>query len=367
MIQFDRRLFRNFDWLSFSLVIILGLIGLAFVYSATYKPEEPFSHFFRKQALGLASGLVLYLMFCFIDYRSLMRASYFAYFAVIGLLLFTVIKGSVAMGGQRWVSIGGFKIGQPSELAKLLFPAFCAYYFYVDKNMLCPTKKNFFPVLIVLGISFILILKQPDLGTALVLGFSGALMLWFAGLPRAFFIYGTLAALVLAPIGWHVLKDYQKQRIAVFLGYGDVRKERYQIEQARIAIGSGGFCGKGFLQGTQNKLLFLPESRTDFIFAVVCEEWGFLGAFFVILLYLMLFVRMLMLIMGLSSSYDQLLALAVISHVIISAIINSAMVLGLLPVVGVPLPLMSYGISNLWATCASLGWFNGIIMRRNIA
>lgn len=365
MLQIDRRLFRNFDWLSFGLVIILGLIGLAFVYSATYKPEEPFSNFFRKQSLGLASGLVIYLGFCFIDYRSLMRASYFAYFAVILLLIYTILKGSISMGGQRWVSILGFK-AQPSELAKLLFPAFCAYYFYVDKNVVCPTKKNFIPVLAVLGLSFILILKQPDLGTALVLGFSGAVMLWFAGLPRAFFLYGFCAALVLAPIGWHVLKDYQKKRIAVFLGYGDVRKERYQIEQARIAIGSGGFCGKGFLHGTQNKLLFLPESRTDFIFAVVCEEWGFLGAFLVILLYLILFVRMLTLIMGLSSSYDQLLALAVISHVIISAIINSAMVLGLLPVVGVPLPLLSYGISNLWATCASLGWFNGIVMRRHI-
>jgi rod shape determining protein RodA len=365
MLQIDRRLFRNFDWLSFFLVIILGLIGLAFVYSATYKPEEPFSHFFHKQSLGLASGLVIYLIFCFIDYRTLMRASYFAYFAVILLLIYTILKGSISMGGQRWVSILGFK-AQPSELAKLLFPAFCAYYFYVDKNVICPTKKNFLPVLAILGLSFVLILKQPDLGTALVLGFSGAIMLWFAGLPRAFFLYGACAALVLAPIGWHVLKDYQKQRIAVFLGYGDVRKERYQIEQARIAIGSGGFCGKGFLHGTQNKLLFLPESRTDFIFAVICEEWGFLGAFLIILLYLTLFGHMLTLIMGLTSSYDQLLALAVISHVIISAIINSAMVLGLLPVVGVPLPLLSYGISNLWATCASLGWFNGIVMRRHL-
>jgi rod shape determining protein RodA len=366
MIQIDRRLFRNFDWTSFGLVILLGLLGMAFVFSATYKPEDPYSIFFKKQAFGCAAGIIVYLVFCMIDYHTLMRACFFGYMAMIPLLVFTVFKGSISMGGQRWVNLGLFKF-QPSEPTKLLFTAFCAYYFYAYKDNLNPTKRNFWPILIVLGISFILILKQPDLGTALVLAFSGTVILWFAGLPRSFFIYGFCAALVLAPVGWHVLKDYQKQRISVFLGYGDVRKERYQIEQARIAIGSGGLIGKGFLQGTQNKLLFLPESRTDFIFAVICEEVGFLGALLIMGLYLALFFRMLVLIASLTSSYDQLLALGIISPIIISTIINMGMVLGLLPIVGIPLPLMSYGLSNLLVTCASLGWFNGIIMRRGIS
>jgi rod shape determining protein RodA len=366
MIQFDRRLLRNFDLTSFALVIVLGLLGIAFVFSATYKPEDPYSLFFKKQALGFAIGIVVYILFCLIDHRTLMRICFFSYLAMIPLLVFTILKGSISMGGQRWVSLGFFKF-QPSEPTKLLFTAFCAYYFYAYKDLTNPTKKNFWPILIILGISFILILKQPDLGTALVLAFSGVTMLWFAGMPRSYLIYGACAAFILAPIGWHVLKEYQKQRIAVFLGYGDVRKERYQIEQARIAIGSGGIIGKGFLKGTQNKLLFLPESRTDFIFAVICEEVGFLGTLLIIALYVALFFRMILLIMTLTSPYDQLLALGIISPVIISAIINMFMVLGLLPIVGIPLPLMSYGLSNLLVTFASLGWFNGIIMRRGIS
>ena len=365
MPQIDRRLLRNFDWTSFAIVVTLGLLGIAFVFSATYKPEDPYSIFFKKQALGFAAGILVYFVLCFIDYRTLMRGCFFGYMAMIPLLVFTILKGSVSMGGQRWVNLGFFKF-QPSEPTKLLFTAFCAYYFYVYKDSLTTTKKNFWPILIILGISFILILKQPDLGTALVLAFSGMVMLWFAGLPRSFFIYGACAALILAPVGWRVLKDYQKRRIEVFLGYGDVRKERYQIEQARIAIGSGGFFGKGFLHGTQNKLLFLPESRTDFIFAVIGEEIGFLGTLFILALYIMLFFRMILLIMTLTSPYDQLLALGIISPIIISTIINTAMVLGLAPVVGIPLPLMSYGLSNLLVTFASLGWFNGIIMRRGI-
>ncbi|MDR3549971.1 MAG: FtsW/RodA/SpoVE family cell cycle protein, partial [Candidatus Babeliales bacterium] len=238
------------------------------------------------------------------------------------------------------------------------------YYLITEDDTLDLSFAGFVPVLIILAISFVLILKQPDLGTALILAFSAAALLWLTGITRKFFVIGFLAVVLSAPVLWHVLKPYQKQRIAVFLGEGDVKKERYQLEQAKIAIGSGGLTGKGFLQGTQNKYLFLPESRTDFIFAVLCEETGFVGALILLFLYLLLFLRFFMVIISINIPFVQLLATGIIIHIVISTLINIGMVLGLLPVVGIPLPLMSYGVSNLWITFASLGWFNGIAMRR---
>lgn len=364
MFLIDRQHARSFDWFGFLLISIICAIGLSFVYSATYKPEVPYSTFFQKQAMGILGGLVIYMFFCTMDYRSLMRWGYFAYIGLIGLLVFTIIKGSIGMGGQRWINVFGIFKFQPSELAKLLFPAFATYYFIAGDDSPDKPFARFIPVLIVMCISFLLIAKQPDLGTALILVFSGTVMLWLTGISKKFFIISFVLGLLCAPILWSVLKPYQRQRIAVFLGEGDVRKERYQLEQAKIAIGSGGLWGKGFLQGTQNKLLFLPESRTDFIFAVVCEEIGFAGALFILSLYLLLFFRFFFIIRSINIPFIQLLATGIIIHIVISALINICMVLGLLPVVGIPLPLMSYGVSNLWITFASLGWFNGIAMRR---
>jgi rod shape determining protein RodA len=159
------------------------------------------------------------------------------------------------------------------------------------------------------------------------------------------------------------LRDYQKNRIIVFLGQGDEKKEGYQIEQARIAIGSGGLQGKGLFNGTQNKLRFLPESRTDFIFAVLCEEWGFMGALAMILCYIVLFFRSFLLISTVKDFYAQLFAIGLLLHILLATIINIGMVLGIMPIVGIPLPLMSYGLSNLWITFACLGGVQNIMIR----
>lgn len=350
-----------FDWISFLLTVSLALIGLLFVFSATYTQEHPYSIFFKKQAAGIAIGLIIYFLFSWIDYRSLMRWGYLAYYGVVGLLLFTLIKGSIGMGAQRWINLFFFKL-QPSELAKLLLPSFIAYYFYSHKKINYQTWKDFIPLLCVLFLSCFLILRQPDLGTALIVLFSGLLLLWLAGLPNKFFLIGFILTVLAAPALWYVLKPYQRNRIAVFLGYGTTHKERYQIEQAAIAIGSGGVFGKGIKSGTQNTLQFLPESRTDFIFAVVCEEWGFLGALLILALYAFLFIRLLWQIQFIDSSYIQLLAMGLVTHLILSTIINICMVIGLLPIVGIPLPLMSYGLSNLFISWASLGWLQGIFL-----
>ncbi len=362
MFLIDRRYLRYFDWLSFLLVIVLSSLGVLLVFSATYRPEHMFSLFFKKQLFGVISGLCIYITCCIIDYRTLQRWGYFFYFGIIVLLLFTLVKGSIGMGGQRWISYSGIRF-QPSELTKLFFPAFFSYYLYTEKDI-DYSFKTFVPILAVVGCSVLLIRKQPDLGTALILLFASAVMMWLAGIGKKFFMWSFVLFLVTAPLTWACLKPYQKKRIAVFLGEGDSRKERYQIEQSQIAIGSGGFTGKGFLKGTQNKFQFLPESRTDFIFSVMAEEWGFLGALTVIFLYSLLFLRLFYVTTTIKNFYAQLLATGLVIHCVVSMIVNIGMVTGLLPVVGIPLPLLSYGVSNLWITFASLGWFNSIASRR---
>ncbi len=335
-----------------------------FLYSALRTtPIVPYSLYFKKQLGGFLLGIILYWSFIFIDYRTLMRTGYFAFFGVIGFLLFTLIKGSIGMGGQRWLNLFFFKF-QPSEIAKPLFPAFVAYYFFTHKKPHYGSLKDFVPLLCVLSISFLLIAKQPDLGTALIILFSGLLLFWLAGMPRTFFLIGFVVSIVAAPLLWYALKPYQRNRIAVFFGHGTTHKERYQIEQATIAIGSGGLQGKGLLQGTQNQLQFLPESRNDLIFAVVCEEWGFVGALIVLLLYTFLFVRILYIIQCIDAPYLQLLATGLLMHLLLSTFINIFMVIGFLPIVGIPLPFMSAGLSNLLISFASLGWIQTIYIQQ---
>lgn len=350
------------DWLSLLLITIISAIGLLSVYSATYNPEIPYSIFFKKQLFGIISGFIIYFTFLIIDYRRLCRMGYFLYFAVMGILIFTLIIGHVGLGAKRWINLGFFKF-QPSELVKLFFPAYFAYYLESEYQKYSYKPENLITLIFVLLFTTLLVLKQPDLGTALIILFSGTLLLWLSGIQKKYFIYTLVFAMICTPIMWGFLRDYQKKRITVFLGQGEMKKERYQIEQSKIAIGSGGLYGKGFLQGTQNKLEFLPEGRTDFIFAVFCEEFGFCGALFLLILYLLLFFRLLLNILRINDFIAKILAIGLLSSIAFSTIVNISMVTGLLPIVGIPLPLISYGISHIWITFASLGWINGIIMR----
>lgn len=359
-----RRLF-SFDWFCFLLTITLSIMSLFFVYSTTHQAHAPYSLFFKKQLTGTIAGIGIYYGMSQLDARTLMRWGFFAYFCVMALLVFTIIKGTVGMGGQRWIDLFFFRV-QTAELAKLFFPAFVAYYLYTGDTeaTIRSSAMRFVPLLVLLGISFILIAKQPDLGTAIVVLSSGLITFWVAGLPTRFFVYGFCLLLGVAPLLWPLLKDYQKQRIFVFLGYGKSNKERYQIEQSIIAIGSGGIYGKGFMQGTQNRYKFLPESRTDCIFSVIAEELGFIGVIAVILLYIMLALYLFYRTGQVAFPYMQALAAGLIAHIMISAFINMAMVMGLLPMVGIPLPLISYGVSNVWITYASLGWLASIARQR---
>jgi rod shape determining protein RodA len=358
-----KRYFRHFDITNLILTLSICLLGLLFVFSATYRPEQPFSLFFKKQVFGIVTGFILYAFFAIIDYRTTLRYGHLAFYLLIGALAFTLIKGSIGMGAQRWLDLGLFKL-QPSELAKILFPAYAVYTLQGAHLDLPLPGQTFIPILGMLGIGTFLIRKQPDLGTALLILFSGLIVCWLAGLSKKFFWGLIVATVCILPLTNHILKPYQRKRILVFLGYGSAQKERYQIEQARIAIGSGGLWGKGILKGTQNKLQFLPEGRTDFIFAVLCEELGLCGALVLLILYLLLFYRSFSIIAQLKEQYLQLLATGLLIPIVLSMLINISMVLGLLPVVGIPLPLMSYGISNLWVTLIAFGWLQNIAMQR---
>ncbi len=359
-----KRYLRYFDWFTFSIITLISLTGLLFVYSATYSTSQPFSIFFKKQFFGIISGIIIYFIFSFIDYKKLCRWGYFFYYLMICLLILTLLKGSIGKGGQRWINLGiiGF---QPSEIVKLFFPAYFVFFLESKKFNADYNFKDFKNIFLILCFSFVLIAKQPDLGTALIILFSGMILFWLAGIKKSFFIWTFLSVLITTPISWKFLKDYQKKRIEVFFGSGDKQKERYQIEQSTIAIGSGGFTGKGILNGTQSKLGFLPEGRTDFIFSVLCEEIGFLGAFLLLFLFFLFFLRIILNIQNINSFFDKLLATGLLVPIILSTFINIFMVTNLLPSVGIPLPLMSYGISHLWTTLASLGWINSILIRNH--
>jgi len=361
MLQLER--ISRIDWTVFFVCVALATISLLFIYSGTYTCEQPYSIYFTKQIVGFSIGFGIYFLFCMIDFRSLCRWGYFAYFIIIALLLFTLVKGSIGMGAQRWIDIKIFKF-QPSELAKLLLPAFVVYYLQGEPPRRIYPLRTFVPIFIILALSTLLILKQPDLGTALIIVIAGMLMLWHAGIPKKFFLWSALACAICTPVLYQFLKPYQRKRIEVFMGNGDVQRERYHVEQSKIAIGSGGILGKGFLKGTQNRLAFLPERRTDFIFSVLCEEWGLLGATLLLLLYSALLVYVFQEITKIREFFAQLLALGLFLPIAISIIINIGMVIGLLPVVGIPLPLISYGLTHTWVTLAALGWITSITTSR---
>lgn len=355
------RYFRYFDWINFGLTIAILALGLLFVFSATYNPEYPCSMFFKKQCFGAATGLIIYFIFCSVDLPSITRYGYLSYFGVLGLLAYTMVSGAMVMGARRWISLYFIRM-QPAELCKLFLPAFIGYAIF--KESTTATRTKFFMPLGILLLSFVLILKQPDLGTALIILFAGFFLLWFAGLSSRFFMILGLASLLGSPLLWYGLKPYQQNRILVLLGYGDQNKEGYQTHQSKIAVGSGGVWGRGLLQGTQNKLGFIPEDHSDFIFSVLAEEWGFWGNLLVIVLFCLLFGRILLVTISITDHLYRTIALGLALHIMLSLCINIGMVIGLMPIVGIPLPLFTYGVSNLWVCLASLGWLNNIAIRR---
>lgn len=346
---------RRLAQLNRNLIVIigvLGLIGCAMMLSASGGHLEPWA---VRHAPRFALGFLLMLAVAIIPQERLMRHAYTVYGICLLMLLFVLAAGYIGKGAQRWVDLGFFNL-QPSELMKIALIMALSRYFHTLPPGAVKRAVFLLPPLLMMLVPALLILKQPNLGTATILVAVGATLFFFAGVQLRYFL--TLGALGIAalPIGWHFLHDYQRQRVLTFLNpEADPLGSGYNIMQSMIAIGSGGFFGKGYIQGSQGQLDFLPEKQTDFIFTMFAEEMGFLGAMILLTLYGLLLTYGIATAIRARSRFASLTAIGVTMLLFTHVWINMAMVMGLIPVVGVPLPMLSYGGSFLISTMLAFG------------
>ena len=363
--MFDRRLLQYFDWGLLGLATLIGCSGLLILYSAvTAETPVPQMRIFYKQLIWFSGALVAMVITFSFNYKLLDRWGQIIYIGCIILLVWVLLFGKSAGGSRRWLALGPISV-QPSELAKIAIMIALARYYSKDAHIRGFTLRELFRPAILTFIPFILILKQPDLGTAGLLLLIAGSMTVFVKIERRSFIYLLVSAAAVVPMVWFLLRDYQKRRILVFLDPDlDPLGAGYHIIQSKIAIGSGMISGKGFLKGTQNALSFLPEEHTDFIFSVLAEEWGFVGSVIVVLLFLMLIFWGLNIAQGCREPFGTILVVGVTSMFFWQVIINIGMTMGLMPVVGVPLPFVSYGGSSVLTTAIGIGLLMNVSMRR---
>jgi rod shape determining protein RodA len=362
--MFDRRLVTYFDW-GFALTVLgMGCLGVLTIYSANALTPSAFRQTLHlRQLTWLAGSLVVLSLACTVSYRNLARFAYVIFGINVALLLVVLVMGKAGLGAHRWLRIGPLTV-QPSEFMKLSLVIFLARYFDDRREALHLPRTMLLPAGLTLACA-LLVLKQPDLGTALLLLFNATAVMLLLGLRWRYLLPFAFAGGVLAPILWTFLKDYQRRRILVFLNPElDPLGASYHIAQSKIAVGSGGTFGKGWLAASQSQLNFLPMNHTDFLFAVLSEQWGFVGALVVLLLYAYLVTRGFQIASESTDFFASLLATGITCMLAIQVFINVSMVLGMLPVVGIPLPLLSYGGSSMLVTMLSLGLLLNIHMRR---
>lgn len=370
MFRIDRRLIQNFDWVTLSIVILISIIGILTIFSATRQPsaEEPVqATFYIKQMVWLVISLLALVLFISFDYIWLARIALPVYITGLILLFIVLVAGRTGMGAQRWISLGPLSF-QPSEFFKLMFVIMLSNYYSFSREALGGTDllRVF---LFVVFVPFALLFKQPDLGTAIVVLLIFMSVSLAKGLLKKVIlmivVIGVISLPFIGNIMWTGLKDYQKNRIIAFIDPEvDPAGIGYHINQSKIAIGSGEFLGKGYLKGTQGPFRFLPEKHTDFIFAVFAEEWGFLGSVFLLSLYLLLILRGLDTASKAKDDFGRLLALGITFMFSIYFFVNVGMTLGIMPVVGIPLPFMSYGGTALLSNYISIGVLINIRTRR---
>jgi len=362
--MFDRRLLTHFDWLLLVLVLLIAGIGIGNLYSATSAWEGRIASVYLRQIAWLGFGVTLALLLCLFDYRRLLHLSFFFYVANVLLLLGVLVFGKTIMGATRWIDLGFFNL-QRGEVMKLVIIMALARYFSEKTPFGGFGLRELSIPFLLLGLPVLLVARQPDLGTALLILFIGLSMALFAGIRRRTLLLLTLSGLLGCWGGWYLLHDYQRQRIMTFLDpEHDPLGAGYHIIQSKIAVGSGGFFGKGFMQGTQSRLSFLPERHTDFAFSVFAEEWGFAGCLLLIGLYLLLILWGLYIARRAADRFGSYLAVGVTAMLFWHIVVNLGMVIGLMPVVGVPLPLFSYGGTNMVTTMVGVGILLNVSMRR---
>ncbi len=360
-----RRALGQVDWIMVAVTIALSAFGVLMIYSAIHSnPELLASGLHWKQALWSSIGLALLGFILLFDYHHLTRMAYFLYALVLILLLLVLFTGRVVYGAKRWLVFGPFRF-QPSELAKLAVIIVFARYFSARENTE-PLRLSelFLPLLFVL-VPVFLVAKQPDLGTAFTILLIGATMVFCVGVERRVGIFLGATALTLAPLAWLFLKDYQRGRIlTLFNPEADPLGAGYQSLQSKIAVGSGELWGKGLLQGTQSRLHFLPEKHTDFIFSVLSEELGFVGGTILLVIFLIFIHRCMVTALSAGDKEGTLIATGVAASFFLYTVFNIGMTLGLIPIVGIPLPLVSYGGSASLASFIAAGLVISVRLRR---
>ncbi|ROR34687.1 rod shape-determining protein RodA [Inmirania thermothiophila] len=354
-----RRLLR-IDGALLGLLALVAAYGLLVLYSASGEDLEVV----RRQLVRLGVAFAVFLAAAQVPPRHLRAAAPLAYVLTLGLLVAVLAAGEVGKGAQRWLDLGLFRF-QPSELMKIALPMMVAR-FLADRP-LPPAPRHVLAALALIALPVALIVRQPDLGTGLLVGASGLAALFLAGLPWRWMLGGALAAAAGAPLAWHFMHEYQRQRVRTFLDpESDPLGAGYHIIQSKIAIGSGGIYGKGWLAGTQSHLEFLPERSTDFIFAVLGEELGLAGELALIGLYLLIAWRGLAIAARAQDAFSRLLAGALVLTFFVYVFVNIGMVSGLLPVVGLPLPLVSFGGTSMVTLMAGFGILSAVQSHRRL-
>ncbi len=344
--------FKNFDYILLICILLLGFISLTTMYSTDggkilYHTK---SHFFK-----LIVFTIMMLVFSFINIKFWFSIGYFSYLIGIGLLIWTYMFGITSSGSQRWINLYFINL-QPSELMKIFIILCLAKYFHRMKLENVNSIYTILTCLIIIMLPMGLVIVQPDLGTSLLIAISGVAVVWFAGINYKYFIYTMLGFVISLPFVIAFLEPYQKLRVLTFLNPDrDPLGAGYQIIQSKIAVGSGGLFGKGFLKGTQSYLEFLPEKHTDFIFTLFSEEFGFWGSTFLLLIYAIIIYRIIAIGASSRSYFAKIFCYSFGAAIFVYITINMSMVLGLLPIVGSPLPIMSYGGSSMLATMIGFG------------
>jgi rod shape determining protein RodA len=346
------RKLQQLNWGLIVLISMVAAVGFAMLYSAANGDWSPWAY---RQMIRYAVGLALAICIALVDLRWLMKWSYAAYGVVLAMLAAVEVAGEIGMGAQRWIDLGIFQL-QPSELMKIALVLALARYFHGLTHEDVARPLYLLIPLAMVAAPVVLVLRQPDLGTAgMILLGSGAIF-FLAGVRAWKFVTLLVLGIASVPIAWQFLREYQKKRILTFLNpENDPLGSGYHILQSKIALGSGGMFGKGFMQGSQSHLNFLPEKQTDFIFTMLAEEFGLIGGLGLIGLFVLITFYGLAIGLRAQSQFARLLALGVTTTLFLYVFINIAMVMGLIPVVGVPLPLISYGGTAMLTAMAAIG------------
>jgi rod shape determining protein RodA len=354
--------FLRINWLFVLCVCLLAGVGYAALYSAAGGSPTPYAN---SQLYRFFTALLLMLAIAMVDIRVIARISWFTYALGILLLLVVMKFGHTGLGAKRWMTIGGVEI-QPSELMKLFLILTLAAYFHRASHERISNPLFLLPAVFIILLPVGLILKEPNLGTAVITALIGATVMLGAGVRWWKFAIIIVIIAVAAPVLYHHLHDYQRARIITFLNPGsDPLGAGYNIIQSKIALGSGGFSGQGYLHGTQNQLNFLPEKQTDFVFTIIAEEFGFIGSMAVLGLLFLIVAIALYTALSCAHQFGRLVALGIGANFFLYCFVNLSMVMGLIPVGGVPLPLISYGGSALTAVMLGFGVLMSVHVHRD--